>query len=135
MTLTFTTYPLKLGVGNPDTFTLADTASPLTCTGGLTGTLDVTGGGQLFLVGTCVGGVMLNGSGTATPPGRSAINVNITAAGPSVSQAWTFSAISGVTTFQAAGAFTWLNTNEITNCAGAGTSTMTLTGALVVEVP
>jgi hypothetical protein len=102
----------------------------LACTGVPSGMAKIIGSGRMELIGSCAGFVDLFGSGTLTPPGGSSFGVAIAAAGPSAAQLWSLTATSGSDDSASAGVFSWLAPDEILNCLGPGTSTMTLTGAL-----
>ncbi len=105
----------------------------LGCTGPISGSLTLSGSLTFSAPGGCLGGISIGGSGVATYPGPlGSSTVTYAAVGPTVAQAWVISSTDG-SLFEAAGAFTSINLDDIVGCSGVDTTSITITGALAMQ--
>ena len=116
-----------------NTITLS-TPTPLTCSGAFSGTASVSMVTAATEPGTsCTGPLAAVGSGSVTLSGSiGTLNAPETIVG-GTTPAPTFELLSNPPmTVEAVGAGVWTDAGEITSCAGAGTTTVTTTAALVI---
>jgi len=126
-----TTVPqgLEYGINGHGTCASDDTSAPVPSSFSFVGAGGLTVDCGAVVGGSNTAGFLLGGSvGSA--------DATSTTAGTAQSQVWVFVTNSTFAAeFEAVGIFIWSNANEQAACAGAGTSTMSLTGVVVWQDP